>query len=114
MRATLKTDPRICSSCSHRQLSAAISSAVLLGAPAAVLAHHSGLYDDSNIVAVDGKITAIAWINPHVRLTLAATAEDGSTSAWEVEGTSINALERWGVEQEWFVVGDTISVKGPQ
>jgi hypothetical protein len=86
----------------------------LLAVPATALAHHSGLYDESNIVAIAGTITAIAWINPHVRLTLATAAEGGSETSWEVEGTSINALERWGVQRDWFVVGERISVRGPQ
>jgi hypothetical protein len=30
-----------------------------------------------------------------------------------VEGTSINALERWGIERGWFVVGEKIAVRGP-
>ena len=84
-----------------------------LTAPAAALAHHSGLYDERQIVAIEGAITAVHWINPHVQLTLATAAEDGSTSSWEVEATSINALERWGVERGWFAVGDRISVRGP-
>ena len=82
-------------------------------APAAALAHHAGLYDESNVITLEGTIAAIEWINPHVRLTLETRAADGSTERWQVEGTSINALERWGVQRDWFAVGDTIKVTGP-
>jgi hypothetical protein len=87
--------------------------AIVLGVPSAALAHHSRLYDESNIVAIEGTITAVDWINPHVQLTLDVAAVDGGTAAWQVEGTSVNALERWGVARERFAVGDRVTVKGP-
>ncbi len=62
--------------------------AALLIAPAAALAHHSGLYDEQNVVALEGTITAVHWINPHVHFTVAAVAADGGTSVWDVEATS--------------------------
>jgi hypothetical protein len=87
--------------------------AFTLGVPSAALAHHSGLYDETNIVAIEGTITAVDWINPHVRLKLDVVGADGGTASWEVEGTSINALERWGIAREWFAVGERVAVKGP-
>jgi Family of unknown function (DUF6152) len=85
--------------------------AAILFAPAAVLAHHSGIYDEQKLVEIEGTITAVQWINPHVHISVAAVAPDASS--WDVEATSINALERWGVQREWFVVGSRVSVKGP-
>lgn len=86
---------------------------LLLAAPAAVLAHHSGLYDEQNVLTIEGTIAAVHWINPHVHIAVATSAADGSPSTWDVEATSINALERWGVKREWFTVGSRVSVKGP-
>lgn len=85
----------------------------LLVAPAA-LAHHSGLYDEQDIVVLEGAIVAIAWINPHVRLTLETTEADGGPALWEIEGTSVNALERWGIERDTFQVGERLRVEGPR
>jgi hypothetical protein len=93
---------------------AAIAAAWLLVAPVVSLAHHSGLYDEDNVIAIEGTITAIEWINPHVRLTLETTAENGGDELWQVEGTSVNALQRWGIERDRFQVGDRISVEGPR
>jgi hypothetical protein len=104
---------RMCMPASLRVARVRIAAAALLGAPAAALAHHSGLYDEQNIVALEGTITAIAWINPHVRLTLETTEVDGSAALWEIEGTSMNALERWGIDGDTFQVGERVSVKGP-
>lgn len=87
--------------------------AFLVAAPSAALAHHSGLYDEQNVVAIDGTIAAVNWINPHVHIAVATAAPDGSASSWDVEATAINALERWGVKREWFTVGSRVVIKGP-
>ena len=91
---------------------ARVATMLLLAAPAAALAHHSGLYDEQNVVAIEGTIAAVHWINPHVHIAVAATAADGTPRTWDVEATSINALERWGVKREWFTVGSRVSIKG--
>lgn len=88
------------------------ASAVALLATAS-RAHHSGIYDQDRVIEVSGTITAIDWINPHVRITLERTAADGSTEQWHLEGTSVNALERWGIEPDIFVIGDTLVATGP-
>jgi len=90
-----------------------VATMLLLAAPAAVLAHHSGLYDEQNVVAIEGTIAAVHWINPHVHITVATMAADGTPSTWDVEATAINALERWGVKREWFTVGSRVTIKGP-
>lgn len=91
----------------------AAASLVHLSAPVDAFGHHSGLYDETNVIALEGVITEVAWINPHVRLTLETAAADGITEVWEIEGTSINALERWGIARERFNVGDRVGVRGP-
>ena len=87
--------------------------AILFGAPTAVLAHHSGLYDEQNIVTIEGTISAVTWVNPHVHISVTAVDQEGSANVWDVEATAINALERWGVKREWFTVGSRVAIKGP-
>jgi hypothetical protein len=84
----------------------------LLAAPAAALAHHSGLYDAQDVVAIEGTITSIDWVNPHVRLILESIADDGGAQRWVVEGTSVNALARWGIERDLLQIGDRLGVRG--
>jgi len=86
-----------------------LAAALLVAAPTAAIAHHSGLYDEQNVVAIVGTITAVRWVNPHVHIAVA----DGDGKSWDVEATSINALERWGVKREWFTVGNSVAIKGP-
>jgi len=87
--------------------------ALICLAPALAAAHHSGLYDNDRVVTIEGTITRIDWINPHVRLMIEADSEAGSAETWEVEGTSVNALERWGIARDRFSIGDRVTVQGP-
>lgn len=78
------------------------------------LPHHasSGLYDRAATLALSGKIRSVFWRNPHVRLSLTVLGDDGSEQAWDIEAGSVNTLERIGVTQKMFAVGDTIEVSG--
>lgn len=78
------------------------------------LAHHAsaGLYDRLANAAVKGEIRSVFWRNPHVRLTIAADAQDGAEEIWEIEAGSVNTLERMGVAEELFEVGASIAVSG--
>ena len=91
-----------------------LSTLWLLAASATVTAHHSGLYDDNDVVEVAGTITSVAWINPHVTIKLESTSAGGQIERWQVEGTSVNALQRWGIARDMFRVGDRIAVTGPR
>ncbi len=88
-------------------------SLLLLLAVASADAHHSGLYDESEVVTVEGTITELAWVNPHVRLTVDVAAGTAEHAEWRLEGTSVNALERWGIEPELFTVDTKIVARGP-
>lgn len=84
----------------------------LAAVPIVLSAHHSGLYDETDVVAIEGTLIAIDWVNPHVRLTL-EVADTGDDTRWEVEGASANVLARWGVERNRFATGDRLRVTGP-
>lgn len=76
-------------------------------------AHHSGLYDESHVIELAGTIKAVRWVNPHVRLTVDVLGDDGEPVSWQLEGTSVNALERWGVERQLFSPGESVTARGP-
>ena len=78
--------------------------------PALAFAHHSLLgYDQSQIVQFEGEVTGVFWRNPHVRLTVRAV-EDGKEKIWTVEGASVNAMERAGIDEAIVKVGDRVSL----
>lgn len=72
-------------------------------------AHHAaaGLYDRSTLVAVSGNIESVFWRNPHVHLSVVV---DGQV--WDVETGSVNTLERMGVTEDRFTIGERIDVSG--
>ena len=81
--------------------------------PVVALAHHSLLsYDQSEIVEFEGEVTEVFWRNPHVRLTVRAVDEDGDDRIWTVEGASVNAMERAGINDAIVNVGDRIRLSG--
>ncbi len=85
-----------------------------MGAAQVALAHHAsaGLYDRTTTAAVSGEVVSVFWRNPHVRLAIDVTKEDGTTETWQIEAGSVNTLERMGVTAETFSVGDRIDVSG--
>jgi hypothetical protein len=85
-------------------------SAVLIAVPA--WAHHSHAnYDQSQMVEMDGTVTQVMWMNPHVWLYIEVEKEDGSSSVWALEGGSVGALMRGGWQPDSIAVGDNIRVR---
>lgn len=72
-------------------------------------AHHAaaGLYDRSTLVSVSGSIESVFWRNPHVHLSIVVDGE-----VWDVETGSVNTLERMGVTEDRFEIGERIDVSG--
>ena len=77
-------------------------------------AHHAatGRYERDVFGTIDGEISDIFWRNPHVRLVISRTNEDGQDEDWEVEFGSVNTVERLGVSRDVVAEGDRVSVYG--
>ena len=76
--------------------------------------HHAatGRYDPDLVGVVEGEITEVFWRNPHVRMLLQRTADDGQEEEWEIEFGSVNTIERIGITRDLLAVGDRIGVYG--
>jgi hypothetical protein len=76
------------------KISSAHLFAGLLLAAAPVRAHHSpaAMYDISRVVALQGVVTEVQWVNPHAHLFLDVTDEAGTTVNWDVEFPAPAAL----------------------
>jgi hypothetical protein len=84
--------------------------AVLMAVPA--WAHHSHAnYELNEFIEMDGTVTQVMWINPHVWLYMEVEKEDGSMGVWALEGGSVGALMRGGWQPDSIQVGDTIHVR---
>jgi hypothetical protein len=73
-------------------------------------AHHSfsALFQMDTVVEVEGQVTDVDWVNPHVKIYV----RDAAGETWEVEAGPLNLLSRMGIERDMIEVGETIRVRG--
>ena len=86
-----------------------------LGIPGHVLGHHSSiaLYDKTvTDFEIAGTITEIRWRNPHIRVMVEVTNDDGSKDLWRVELNDPQGTESRGVTKEMLAVGEFVRVTG--
>ena len=78
-------------------------------------AHHSfgAFYDMSQLVELEGEITAVFWRNPHIRFTIDVVDSSGAVASWKMEAGSVNTLQRFGIGEEIIRVGSRLRVSGP-
>ena len=92
-----------------------ITAAFVAGMVAAsVHAHHSNDYHfDRNVgVTVSGTVKLFRFINPHSRLLIDVTDDDGSVVTWDCEMSGSNSLMRRGWTRDVFRPGAEIVVQG--
>ncbi|HEY5622671.1 MAG TPA: DUF6152 family protein [Gammaproteobacteria bacterium] len=85
----------------------------LLAAPPA-MSHHNfaAHYRVDETIEVSGVVTEFRFVNPHARLYLEVTNEDGSVETWMAEGDASVALRRSGWTADQLEPGDRITVVG--
>jgi hypothetical protein len=93
---------------------AALGLLVLAGAP--LRAHHAFAteFDINKPVKLQGKVTAMEWINPHAWIHIDVTGPDGKVVNWMVEGGSPNVLLRRGFSKKSLEPGTDVVVEGFQ
>jgi Family of unknown function (DUF6152) len=79
----------------------------------ATYAHHSvgAEFDLSKRITLQGRVTKIEWMNPHVYLYV-DVREDGKTSNWACETAGPNTLARQGWSRMSLKIGDRVTVVG--
>lgn len=90
--------------------------AIGLGAAAIpVLAHHSfsAEFDNTKPVNLQGTVTKVDWLNPHIWIYLdVKDQKTGATASWQCEGGAPNSLTRNGWTKDALKKGDSISITG--
>ncbi len=75
------------------------------------IAHHSfAMFDQSQMVQLEGTVTDFEWLNPHVWLHIEVAGEDGSTAVWSFEAGSTGQLTQSFWTPETVAPGDQIDV----
>ena len=76
-------------------------------------AHHSGAwFDSTKWVSVDGVVTEVKWVNPHMWVYLEAKDEDGKIVKCAFEGPSAQGAAASGVSQQVLKVGTQVTIEG--
>lgn len=91
-----------------------IAALFLVSAVPPALAHHSfaAEFDADQPVTLHGTITRMEWINPHTWMHVDVENEDGTTTAWMIEGGTPNTLFRRGFTRDTVKAGTSITVEG--
>ncbi len=86
----------------------------LCGLAVPVGAHHSigGEYDQEKPVEGTGVVTKVEWTNPHMRVYVDTTDDNGVVTAWNLELGSPNSVLRRGWTRNDLKPGDKISFTG--
>ncbi len=84
-----------------------------LAAAAGAFAHHSvAMYDNDNLITLEGTVTRVEWTSPHVFVYFEAEDENGMTTEWSVELDPPVLLRRYGWRQSTVQPGDAVEFTG--
>jgi Family of unknown function (DUF6152) len=86
----------------------------LLVASAPVVAHHSfaAEFDANQPVTIKGKVTRVAWTNPHVWIYLNVQDESGKLTNWGFEMGAPHLVQNRGWTRTTVKIGDELVVVG--
>lgn len=81
-----------------------------LGMPA--WGHHSHTnYEMTEYLDIEGTVTTIHWINPHIWIYIEVAGDEGETEFWVLESATPRQLARNGVDRDTVNAGDSISAR---
>ena len=90
-----------------------LSLAVVL-LPALVQAHHAfrTVFDFNKTETIEGKVTNLEFINPHIRIHIDVANESGEVEQWLIVGPGRLSLARRGWADDMFAAGESITAIG--
>jgi hypothetical protein len=91
-----------------------VAAAAVAAAAAPIGAHHSlaSQFDESKSLTLQGVITKVEWINPHVYLHLDVKRKEGAVEQWTLETLPPGTLRRGGLRSDMLGRGQTVSILG--
>ena len=78
-----------------------------------LLAHHSftAEFDIYKPVIIEGTITKVDWVNPHIQIYLDAKDEGGKQGSWKIESWGTGNMRRAGVSRDKLAVGTSVKIR---
>ena len=95
--------------------SSLVASLFLLLSATSIQAHHTWAVDydtDGELAEIEGIVSSIAWVNPHVRFEVLVDAGTSSEQTWHIAGTSVSNLARMDINRNILSVGDRVRMAG--
>ena len=79
-----------------------------------LVAHHSfaAEFDATKAVTLQGTVTKLDWMNPHIWIYLDAKDDSGTVAHWQCEGGPPNTLTRNGWSKDSLKMGDQVNIEG--
>ena len=87
----------------------------LLSAAIPMFAHHSfsAEFDNNKKVMLQGAVTKVDWLNPHIWIYLDVKDDKtGAVASWQCEGGAPNSLTRNGWTKNDLKKGDAVTING--
>jgi hypothetical protein len=86
----------------------------LLAAALPLIAHHSfaAEFDSAKAVTLQGVVTKLDWMNPHIWIYLDTKDDSGTVAHWQCEGGPPNTLTRNGWSRDSLKTGDQVNIEG--
>lgn len=77
-------------------------------------AHHAlnAFFDLETPIRVDGTLTSVRWINPHISFEIEQLGADGQPEVWKVASGAPALVNRAGINSGTFAVGDQVVISG--
>ncbi|GAA0281595.1 hypothetical protein GCM10009127_23630 [Alteraurantiacibacter aestuarii] len=96
---------------SARAALAVMAGAATLAIAAPALSHHSfAMFDQRQIMTLEGTVVEFQWTNPHAFIEIAVPTRNG-TQSWSIELNSPNNLTRQGWRRTSLRSGDRVTLR---
>jgi hypothetical protein len=94
------------------RLIAAMAMAAAVFGGTGLLAHHSlaSQFDESQPLTLQGVITKIDWVNPHVWVYIDVKDKGGATEQWTLETLPPATLRKGGLRSDMLGKGEAVTV----
>lgn len=85
---------------------------LMLAIAPSILAHHSAAAEyEAAAITLNGTITKVEWMNPHVWIFMDVADASGAVTHWECEGGAPNGLLSKGWRKDSLKAGDRVTIE---